>query len=446
MRRRPIPILLALGLGVACRDGRPAPHPPVILISLDTTRADRLGCYGAPRATSPNIDRLAAEATVYTRAVSTSSWTLPAHASLFTGKLTTSHGAHYDPAGPLDLASVIEAPAEWRAYRARPLPESERTLAELLRDAGYATAGFAAGPWLKRPFGLAQGFETWDDSGIDSANGRRADRLTDAALLWLARAGERPLFLFLNYFDPHGPYVAPEPYGRAFLASGAPLSDGVPQGEELRARYDGEILFMDHHLGRLLEELKRNGLYDSALIVVTADHGELLDEQGRIGHGQSLTEPELRIPLLVKRPRGEAAPARSDAPVQLIDVLPLILERLGLPAPPGIQGGVPPVVGHPIVAEVYPLEALSADGHWRALYEGRRKFLWSSLGRHALFDLERDPGETRNLVAGERERFDRTAGLLARYLDSLPRPGDAGPARALDPQTQEALRSLGYVR
>lgn len=444
MRRWLVPILLALGCGAACQ--RRAERPPVVLISLDTTRADRLGCYGASRKTSPNLDRLASEAIVYTRGVSTSSWTLPAHASLFTGKLTTSHGAHYDPAGPLDLAGVIEAPAEWRAYRARPLPESERTLAEILRDAGYATAGFVAGPWLKRPFGLAQGFETWDDSGIETANGRLAASVTDAALAWVDAAGGRPRFLFVNYFDPHGPYLAPEPFGHAFLPAGAPLAEGVPEGEELRARYDAEILFMDHHLGRLLDDLRRRGLYDPALIVVTADHGELLGEHGRIGHGQSLTEPELRIPLLVKRPRGEAAPGRSDVPIQLIDVLPLILDRLGLETPPGVQGGVPPSVGHPIVAEVYPLPELSPDGHWRAVYEGPRKLLWNSLGRHAVFDLARDPAESHNLVEAERAAFERTAALLGRYLDSLPRPGDAGPARALDAQTRESLRSLGYVR
>ncbi len=258
MKRRPRPALwfalVALGTSGASACRRAEVRPPLVLISLDTTRADRLGCYGAARATSPNLDRLAKDALVYTRAVSTSSWTLPAHASLFTGKLTSAHGAHYDPEGPLDLRGAIDGPEEWRHYRVRPLAESERTLAEILRDAGYRTAGVVAGPWLKQAFGLAQGFEAWDEAEIATANGRLAGSVTDAALLALDTAGERPLFLFLHYFDPHGPYQAPEPYGHAFLAPGAPLAES-PQGEELVARYDAEILYMDRELGRFLDGL-----------------------------------------------------------------------------------------------------------------------------------------------------------------------------------------------
>jgi arylsulfatase len=421
----------------------------VVLVSLDTTRADRLGCYGAARPATPHLDRLAADGTVHTRALATSSWTLPSHASLFTGRLTRSHGADYDPEGPLDLAGAVEGPAEWRSFRARPLPASERTLAEVLREGGYDTAGVVAGPWLKRPFGLDQGFEVWDEAGIDSANGRRAESVTDAALAWLDRPRRGPGFLFLNYFDPHGPYEAPEPFGRAFLPPGTLPSEGVPEGDELRARYDAEVAYMDHHLGRFLDGLRSRGLYDRALVVVTADHGELLGEHGRMGHGESLTEPELRIPLIVKLPgrgRGEPPPARSDAVVQLTDVMPIVLHALSLPIPAGVQGGLPPRVGHPIVAEVHPLPAISAGGHWRALYDGRFKLLWSSLGRHGLYELERDPGERDNLALRDRPRRERLTRLLEGYLDSLPGPGEAGPARTLDAETREALRSLGYVR
>jgi arylsulfatase len=430
-----------------CRfgDGRVA-RPPIVLVTLDTTRADRLGCYGYARATSPNLDRLAAQSMVYTRALATTSWTLPAHATLFTGKLAASHGAAYDAAGSLSLATVIEGPAEWREYRARPLGEAERTLAEVLREAGYATAAVVAGPWMKRPFGLAQGFVHYDESGVTSSEGRRADSVTDAALRWLDSPREREAFLFLNYYDPHGPYDPPEPFAHAFRPADAPRPEGLPRGDDLQALYDAEILYMDHHLGRLLDGLRTRGLFDRALIVVTADHGELLGEQGRLGHGQYLTQPELHIPLLVKRPRGQAPPGRSEAAVQLTDVLSIVLDAAGLAAPAGVQGGLPPRLGHPVVAEVFPLPALSPDGGWRALFDGRWKFLWNSQGRHQLFDLDRDPGEGRDLAAREGERVVGLATLVERYFASLPRPGAAGPPAVLDEDTRRALESLGYIR
>ncbi len=417
-----------------------------MLVTLDTTRADRLGCYGYARRTSPNLDRLAADSTVYTRALATTSWTLPAHATLFTGKLAASHGAQYDANGPLSLATVIDGPAEWREYRARPLAEAERTLAEILRDHGYATAAVVAGPWMKRPFGLAQGFGHYDESGITTSDGRRADSVTDAALRWLDGARDREAFLFLNYYDPHGPYDPPEPFAHAFRAAAAPRPEGLPQGDDLHELYDAEILYMDHHLGRLLDGLRARGLFDRALIVVTADHGELLGEHGRVGHGQSLTQPELHIPLLVKPPRGQGAPARSDAPVQLTDVLSIVLGQVGVQAPAGVQGGLPPRTGHPIVAEVFPLPFQSPDGGWRALFDARWKFLWNSKGGHRLFDLDRDPAEDHDLAPRERPRVARLAALLERYFASLPPPGAAGPPRVLDEETRRALESLGYIK
>lgn len=443
---------LAAVLGLAgCREADratappPAPRPHVVVLSLDTTRADRLGSYGYARPTSPHLDRLAAESVLYTRAIAPSSWTLPSHASLFTGKLTTSHGAHYDPQGPLNLAGVIEGPREWSQYRARPLPETERTLAEILREAGYATGAVVAGPWLKRPFGLAQGFDYYDDDHVTTTDGRRADSVTDAALRWVERSAGRELFLFLNYYDPHGPYSPPEPYLSRFLAPGTRPSEGLPKGEELQARYDAEILFMDEHIGRLVAGLRAAGIYEDALILVTADHGELLGEQGRLGHGQHLTQAEIHIPFFVRYPRGREGPRRVDSPVQLTDVVPMVTRALGLPPPSGIQGGVPPSIGHPVVAEVYPLPFDSPEGDWRALFDGSWKLLWNSQGRHGLYDLGQDPGERANLAGRNSERVARMASLLDRYLASLPRPGAAGPPRELDAATREALKALGYV-
>ena len=229
----------------------------------------------------------------------------------------------------------------------------------------------------------------------------------------------------------------------------------MPPGPDLRGRrvtleervalYDGEILYMDRYIGQLVKELKAQGLYDNALIVVTADHGELLGEHGRFGHGNYLHQEEIHVPLFFKYPAGEVGPARSPAAVQLVDVMALLCERLELPLPDGVQAGRPPDTGHPVAAEAYPLPVLSSDGHWRALLEGRHKLLWNSEGNHQLFDLEKDPGEKENLIASQPRRAEAMMGRLNGFLDGLPPPGPAGPGGRVDEETGKALESLGYL-
>jgi arylsulfatase A-like enzyme len=439
--------VLALALCPACeRGGAAARRPNVVLVTLDTTRADHLSCYGYGRETSPNLDALARAGVLYTRAVSTSSWTLPAHASLFTGKLTTSHGARYDAEGPLSLSDGIGG--DWDHYRARGLAEGETTLAGLLAAEGYATAAVVAGPWMKAVFGLAEGFQSYDDDGIDELVGRRARQVTKAALEWLdGLAPERPFFLFLNYYDAHSPYGAPPPFTYAFFdepPSVAPAPDDRATWPDL---YDGEIRFADEQLGRLFAELERRGLWQDTLVVVTADHGELFGEHGGLyGHGKYLFEEEVHVPLVVKHPaRDGEAPAREDARVQLVDVFALILGRVGIELPADAQGGLPPHVGHPIVAEVYPPPVISSDGDWRVVYDGDQKLHWSSQGRSMLFDLATDPREQRDLALSEPGRVAYLSDLLSAYLASLPRPGVARPGR-LDAGTLRALEALGYVK
>ncbi len=440
--------LLLLATAQAC-GGASAPRPPhVVLVTLDTTRADRLGCYGYARDTSPNLDALARASLVFERAFSTSSWTLPAHASLFTGKFPRTHGARYDPEGPLVITSAIRGPEEWDLYRARGMASDERTLARILGEAGYRTAGFVAGPWMKRVFGLDAGFEHWDDSGIEETNGRPASALTAAAVRWLEqRSGaDAPLFLFLNYYDPHLPLVPPPGFRERYLPAGK-APEELPREEALSALYDGEIRFMDHHLGLLFRELQARGLWDDAWVVVTADHGELLGENGRIGHGRTLTRAELHVPLLVKPPRGDAlaaAPRRVAEAVQLTDVLPFLLERLGRERPDGVQGDPLLAVRHPIVAEVHPLAIMSDEGDWQAIVEGDRKLAESSLGARELVDWVRDPDELEPLA--DEARAAALAATLARFLAALPPPPAATEAeRALDEETRRALQGLGYL-
>jgi arylsulfatase A-like enzyme len=421
---------------------RSVEQPNVVLVTFDTTRADRLGCYGYPLPTSPNLDRLAGESLLYRRACSTSSWTLPSHASLFTGKFTVSHGAEMDPEGPLRLGQLLEKDA-WKHYRARGLAQGELTLAALARTAGYATGGVVGGPWMKKAFTLGTGFEFYDDSGITDV-GRSAEDVTRSALAWVRENAKRPFLLFLNYYDPHSPYDPPDEFVRSFLPNGKP-----PVGQRLPAEkqglYDAEIRYADHHFGRLLEELRASGLYDRSLVVVTADHGELLGEHGSWGHGISLYEGEIHVPLLVKYPRGELSPAVRDERVSLVDVFALVLERLGIPLPGGVQGRVPPKLDHPIVGEVYPLRTHSKKGDWRVIYDGSFKYMWSSLGDHKLFDLSKDPDEVENLALRDTVRADRMHTDLGFYLQTLPRPGEAGPAREIDAETRRALEKLGYL-
>jgi arylsulfatase len=439
-------LALALLAPVAACD-RAAERPPnVVLVTLDTTRADHLSCYGYGRETSPHLDALARAGVVYTRAVSTSSWTLPAHASLFTGKLTASHGARYDAQGPLSLADGIGG--GWDHYRARGLAQGETTLAGLLARAGFATGAVVAGPWMKAVFGLDEGFASYDDDGIDELVGRRARQVTKGALEWLdGLDGTQPFFLFLNYYDAHSPYGAPPPFTYAFFDE--PPSE-TPDPEDRTSwsdLYDGEIRFADEQLGRLFAELERRGLWDDTLVVVTADHGELFGEHGgRYGHGKTLFEEELHVPLVVKHPaRDGVAAAREDARVQLTDVFALILDRVGIDPPAGTQAGLPPEVGHPIVAEVYPPPSISSDGDWRAVYDGDLKLHWGSQGRALLFDLEVDPHELTDLASSDPGRVVYLSDLVSAYLASLPRPGVARPGE-LDPGTLRALEGLGYVK
>jgi arylsulfatase A-like enzyme len=188
--------------------------------------------------------------------------------------------------------------------------------------------------------------------------------------------------------------------------------------------------------------MKRKGLFEDSLILVTADHGELLGEHGKMGHGASLFEEEIRVPFLVKYPGEEVAPGRSAEPMHHVDGLPLVLDRLGLLS---FSAGSPGRNRHPLLAEVNPLEFMSPNGSWRALYLGRHKLLWNSLGNHALYDLEEDPGEQNDLSGTDPDRIKLAIDVLDRVFASLPPPGEPGPPATLDEETLKALRSLGYV-
>lgn len=443
-----------LGFALAVTSGMtgcaPPPSPPsILLVTLDTTRVDHLSCYGYERDTSPNLDALAAESVRFTRAWSTSSWTLPAHASLFTGLYPSSHGVQFDAGSQSGASPVLRLPR---------LDERFETLAERLAARGYQTAAFVGGPWLERTFGLLQGFQHVDDELPDlSTAGRPAGDLTERALAWLASADAgRPIFLFVNYFDPHDPYEPPpgfDLYPAARMAIPRNWTRRVLSGWEppprirkaLRDRYDGEIRAMDHQLGRLLAAVRDRPDGDRTLVIVTADHGESFGEDGFWLHNGSLGEETVRVPLVVRYPDGRDAGRVRDDPVQIVDVVPLIAAELGEPLPDGVQGVVP---GERTRAYLELRRNPSRvrrfgaryDRDLEAVIEGDDKLVVANREQSWLHHL--DGIEERPVPDSER-KAELVADLEAHRTRVAIAPASA--TTEVDPQTAEALRELGYV-
>ncbi len=418
----------------------PAGTPDVIVVTLDTTRADHLSTYGYGRETSSNLTAFARDALRFSEARSPAAWTLPGHASLFTGMYPSRHGAHLAGAW-LEGESI-----DGRRRVAFPLAPEVVTLAEALRDRGYQAGAFVANfSYLYRDFGLAQGFARYDDApallfrlpphvvrfaqrfapGYCLKPFRSAREINAAALEWLDRApAGRPAFLFVNYMEPHQPWLAPPPYDRWArdlpdahrLAAMDLYTHAVREFSEAErnfivANYDGQVAAMDGALGELLAALRARGRYENALVIVTADHGEFLGEHGQVGHvGRMLYEPVLHVPLVVKFPGPTPPRGEATDPVQLVDVLPTVLAVAGAPVPPGVQGEALLQVTHPSMAEedINPF-LVSRYGETynrgvRVIYDGPYKLITTSRGQQMLFDLTTDPGEANDLAGREPER------------------------------------------
>ena len=469
-------------------------RPNVIVIVLDTLRADHVSFLGYERATTPKLDSFLAGATVYPNAKSVSSWTLPVHGSLFAGLLARSHGAHFadslifdDHTG--DIAAI--------AYPLRP---DVPTLAETFSRQGYFTGGIAANyMWLSPWFGLNRGFdyyfcaprylqtslteyETLPASPLLDALLKRADRLaeanrsmlhhyyradeiTDMALAFIKRDRGRPFMLFLNYWDPHSPYNAPAPFDARFSGRSTPRgrelewSHGttpVMRGEEdldpaqranFLSQYDGEIAFMDDALGRLFEGMRGLDVFEESMVVVLSDHGESFGEHRFMEHGASLYENEVRMLLAVKKP-GQSAGEIRDGFVQTHDVMPFLLRELRISPAAPMEGQHFDEVTHEIVSElglhIGRAEAFGERFRRKllALYSGRFKIIRSSTGRAEIYDLTEDPGELRPLPAGK-------APALAAALDAWESAHPRAAPRtvpATDKALIEKMRSVGYLQ
>ena len=415
-------VLLAPGLlTLACGDSEPRPRN-LLLVTLDTLRADRLGSYGYGAAQTPHLDRLAIRGLRFERAATVTPLTLPAHASLMTGTHPGFHGVR-DNGG---------------FY----LEEEAETLAELLRAEGFRTAGFVGAFVLDSRWGIGQGFDhfyddfdltEFDDAPSMDAIQRRGSEVVDQALAWLTESAEEPFFAWVHLYDPHTPYLAPERFRERFPAT-------------RHGAYDAEIAYTDAQVGRLLEALDGADRLDDTLVVALGDHGEMLGEHDEVTHGFFIYDAAVRIPLIIAGPGIPAAGIERQ--VRILDVLPTILARFGLPAPAAVQG----VDLMPLArGEGARLPALSESWFPRyhygwselmAIQDGRYKYIRAP--RPELYDLTADPGELDNLVDREPERAASLAAALERLVDQLSTERQVAP-RAIDDETAAKLQALGYL-
>lgn len=431
MRRRALTLLLSL----ACACAPPDDRPSIVLVSWDAVRADHLSLYGYERETTPTLDALASESVVYEQAHTTQPYTL-SHMSLLTGLYPSVHG-------------VVEGKA---------LSPELPTLAERLADAGYDTLALYHEGWIHERHGFARGFRVFrKHSSAQEAAWHLSEELEDV---------RRPFFLFLHLFDAHcadldAPggllYAPPEPFDRMWvedapdrLGAHTPrefYEDVEPptpaESEALVALYDGGIRYLDQRLGAWIDDWKARGFFDDTILVVTADHGESLGTRDRwYGHGQ-MYEEGLRVPLLVRWPDGHRAGERHALPVSQVDVVPTLLDAVGLDVDPWLSGysllsGRPPTA--PVIAQRGAVTAV-VQWPWKVI-QGEQP--WAV----QVFDLERDPAEEAPLERGPELRRKVIELIRAKDEELGGRPTlDAPPLElgAMSPEEVEALRAMGYL-
>lgn len=450
----------------------------VVLIVLDSVRRDHVSCYGYERTTTPNIDRLAQDGVLFQQAYSTSCWTVPAHASLFTGLYPSKHGA--------DLQTKLE--------------DRHQTLAGYLGAHGYRTAAISCNGLVSS--NLNRGFEVsldvnalrggahglprrltraihrrWRDR---TARDRGAVRATKLASRWLGKQEKnKPFFLFLNYMECHLPYrlrgverhrfVDPQRRGQADAVPQDPF--GVMAGavtlppealDHLKALYDGALHYMDRQVGALVERLKELELYQNTLVMVTSDHGESFGEHGLLDHQYGLYEHLIAVPLIMRMPGGERGGETHRSPVQHVDVLPTLAGWLGSSSGNGESGRwqgrsmfeKPPretVVAEYLVPNLRTIrrrfpeaDTSRFEAALRSIRMGRNKLILRSDGQRELYDLVADPGETINLAASQPDLADVLQERLHLVVGDEPAASPGQPQRGLD-AVADRLRALGYL-
>jgi arylsulfatase A-like enzyme/Flp pilus assembly protein TadD len=427
---RLIVIVTTLSASYAVAQTAAKPTLNVVLITIDTLRADHLGCYGYKQIKTPNIDGLAADGARFDRAFAVVPVTLPSHTSILTGTYPMFSGMH--------------------DFSGNKLSPQQPTLASVLKQAGYQTGAVIGAAVLDSRFGLNQGFDFYYDhfdfSRLDEANLDEMERpgniVADTALDWLAKNSQRKFFLWMHLYDPHFPYRPPEPYSHEYAAQ----------------PYDGEIAFADEQVGRLIRFLKEKGIYQNTVIVLCGDHGESLGEHGEKTHGFFIYNATMHVPLIIRLPENAATHVLTQ-PVSLVDLMPTVLGAVGVETPPQVQG-------RNLLPQLRPSQSVNSNNDHakgeRVLYGEtflpRIHFDWSELRgsenakyhfidapRPELYDLTNDPDELHNLF---NEKKAVSGEMRAKLVDMI-REYSAGKELAektgLDPALMERLKALGYA-
>ncbi|MFQ6103264.1 MAG: sulfatase [Candidatus Glassbacteria bacterium] len=429
-------------------------RPNVIILVVDTLRADHLGCYGYHRNTSPNLDRLAERSVLFMDVTSQAPWTNPSIASLFTSLYPSAH----------HLLTLREGD------NLRTLDEDIITLAEVMKSNGFATAAYTANPWLSAGSGIESGFDTYKNLPGSTT----ASQMNEMAMEWIRKnRGEKPFFLYIHYMDVHGPYTPPPPYDNLFSlidSSRRELSkeemirmprylriEGLTTLDEYGRRYDGGIRYWDECLATFLEELGVESVLQNSILIVTADHGEEFLEHGGFNHGSTLFQEQIRVPLIWWIPSTTTSVQKIREPVELVDVMPTLLSLLGLKRPEVLQGDdVSPLLSRdtftpsPVFSEAtvgfggIPLP----EGTMKSVRIGRLKAIMNlDTGEVSLYDLSSDPGERMD-SSGGRDR--ETNALLKELRDWMETNALIGGRyesgqQSLSQDVRERLKALGYI-
>lgn len=440
--------------------------PNVLLISIDMLRPDHLRCYGYQRETSPRLDQVAAEGVLFENHISSTSWTLPAHAAMFTALADSVHGC---------------------TDTDKKLSDKLVTLAERFAAGGYRTVGFFSGPYLHPAFGLGQGFEHYEnctsfaniidgspverwamDSGVEQRSHRDITNhiVYPAVKTWLDQNGSSRFFMFIHMWDVHFDFIPPAPYKTMFDPDYAGTITGIflhprvnpemPKRdlEHLLALYDGEIAWTDYYLGRILDDLESSGLLDETVVAITSDHGTEFFEHGGKSHRRTLFDEAIRIPLIIRYPARLPADLRVAEQTRIIDIGPTLLELAGLPPMHSVMGhslvplmlGQPPDFDNIAVAELF-----SLGRRMRTIRTLEWKFTELMMANNARFyvDLVEDPGERhllRDLAEGRGRQLLERYQTIVEALDAWRAQASAGAERSTIPDdVLRQLQSLGYV-
>ncbi len=446
MRRKRALVLGAAGLVVLAAAAvitvvalaKPFVQPNVLLITLDTVRADHCSVYGYRRPTTPAMEQVAREGVLMLAAYAPTALTGPSHATMFTALYPQTHGF---------------------VRNGNQLDSKARTLAEVLAEAGYQTAAVVSAMPVHRRFGLDQGFELYEDD-----LGRRLERdareTVDLAVRWLRgeRRAEQPFFLWVHLFDPHSPYLPPMRY-RELFPEAKRISETVSMLDLTIARYDAEIRETDDAIASLLQVLDEEQLSPSTLLVIAGDHGEGLMQHSIMEHGLEIYEEAIRVPLLLRWPDQLPAKAQVSEPVQLLDLTPTVLDLVRVPYEPSAVQGISlarALTGDEHLdpeREVYlqrrflgtgMVQGFEIKGEKLGLRKGSWKYIEArGEGTYELYNLARDPAETSNLYSKQPEVSQELATLLRTWYEST--PSGTGEEQEIGEEDREKLRALGYT-